>query len=140
MPTSTTIPKKYLRGRQQPGAWYKFTFEAGLPELIVDELKEAELPGGTLPVLQIACERLYWQTKPKTSVDKYWKIRKKHYDALGSMEIQVDQYLTEKLAENIDKELPKLSLADREEERALWMDLLYKLVIVAPDNRALSSI
>jgi len=140
MPTSTNIPVKYLQGRVQPADHYNFEFEEGLPERIVDELRTVETKGGILPVLQIICERLYRMVEPhrRNRGNQRWKIALADYESLGRLEQQVDEYVTDKLFEKIDIELPNLKSEERVRELALWKDLLYELVVVEADNRALT--
>jgi hypothetical protein len=140
MPTSTKIPAKYLQGRQQPGVYYNFRFEEGLPERIVDDLRAVETKGGLLPVLQILVERLYKRAEyaHRSNKEAAWKIALADYELSGKLETQVDGYVTEKLFNKIDAELPNLTPEQRVEELALWKDLLYELVLVEADNRALT--
>jgi hypothetical protein len=139
MPTVTNIPAKYLGGRCQPFDHYKFDFESGLPERIVEDLLAVETKGGVLPILQIVCEGLYIRAKEAyRSSGRSWRITAHDYSALSRLEEQIDGYVVEKLTEKIVKERPRLGEAARDEEIAAWKDLLYELVVVEADNRALN--
>jgi hypothetical protein len=46
-----------------PHAIYQFDFEAGLPELIVEDVLKARYSGPALPILQLVCLGLYDDTK-----------------------------------------------------------------------------
>jgi tetratricopeptide (TPR) repeat protein len=103
--------------------------------------KGGVLLGGVLPVLQIACERLYKQAKAKRARGvKRWSITAADYEILGDLDKQVDLYLDENILKKISHELPGLNDAQRDEELALWKDLLNQLVVVEPDKRALTII
>jgi hypothetical protein len=154
-PTSRDIPLKYLQGRPQPGDYYNFDFEAGLPEKIVKDLRSVKkAEGGMLPVLQITCERLYTQADNRRNksllstthcsvVDEVKRrvvVAHSDYESLGDLDEQVDRYVEEKILAEIDCQLPDFSVDQRGEELTLWKDVLYTLVKFGPDNTALSSI
>jgi hypothetical protein len=152
IPTSREIPAKYLQSRSQPGEHYNFVFEPGLPGRIVDALLDVSTrtSGGVLPMLQIVCERLYHAAKPSNQgaarigrllSSETWTIRQSHYEALGPLETQVEQYMNETIWREIDRQFPRFSAIERDEELALWKDLLFlEMLEVKSDGSAVTRI
>jgi hypothetical protein len=152
IPTSRSIPPKYLQGRPQPGDHYGFEFDPGVPERIVEHLREVKTQGGILPVLQITCERLHQRAKQRHSgslisygtqlitPSKRWSVTMEDYSDLGPLEQQVDLYIDETIQAEINKQHPELTEVRREEELALWKDMLYWMIRRESDNRALTRI
>jgi hypothetical protein len=140
------VSSKFLQGRPQPGIFYNFRFEEGLPETIADSLTGSHGPQSSplpvLPVLQITCERLYNRASAGRS-GRHTKpliITHADYERLGKPDVQIDHYIHEKLLEAIKQACPKLTANDTEEEVALWKDVLHTMVHSQPDNTALTRI
>jgi hypothetical protein len=68
-----------------PYAMYGFSFEDGLPELIVDDVMQARHSGPALPILQLACLGLYDDCKRLGQT----LIKKSDYAAKGGVEGQI---------------------------------------------------
>lgn len=146
-PTSRTIRAKYLQGRKQPGDYYNFEFEPGLPERIVSDLRKTKTSGGVLPVLQITCERLYRGAKKREdksllsfSGSRPVLIRHPDYEKLGAPDTQIRQYIDEAIQEGILQQRPDMKGFDLEDERDRWKDVLHWMVYKQSDNTALTRI
>jgi hypothetical protein len=151
-PTSRDILPKYLQGRPQPGDYYNFDIEAGLPEGIVRMLRSVKTEGGILPVLQITCERLFRLAKARhargrqpfrlgqAATEKPWIIISTDLAPLGDLERQIDLYVDETIQEEIQRQRPKLDEVNVSEELALWKDILFSIVLRRPDNTAVTII
>jgi tetratricopeptide (TPR) repeat protein len=131
VPVSRSIQEPYLQRRRQPADWYKFQFEDRLPERIVQDVQAIKKDGSILPILQIACNRLYKIAKTRSGPGKgYFEIKgDPDYKKLGDMKQQVDLSLDETLLKEIKRQLPTLDPADATEELALWRDLLCYLLM-----------
>jgi hypothetical protein len=144
IPTSRTIPEEYLHGRCQPADEYNFEFSPGLPKQIVDDLTNSRnKQGGILPIMQIACGRLYDKVKGGKDAPrlKYHRIiTADDYGSIGDLESQINLYVDECIEYKINAELPSLSQTARDEEVAVWKDILNELVSVEEDGRSLTTI
>lgn len=84
---------------------YNLSFEDGAPEKIARALESIPI-GGRLPVMQVACLRLWqkerdrldWAAKHQKSAATGIHIRAENIDELGPMDKQIDQFLRESFA------------------------------------------
>jgi tetratricopeptide (TPR) repeat protein len=136
-PTRHNIEPARLRGRPQPGTYYKFKFddkcgESAIPEMIVDAFLRKEDREHVLTKIQIQCSRMYKRAKPEPK-DKpatvEWKITEQDYEWSGDPERQISLYLDEKLDEKIEDSLKIRNRQAREREREAWDNVLYSLVV-----------
>jgi hypothetical protein len=88
-----------VQGFGVPREHYRFTFEEGLPDKIVRDLKRATPAGGVMPVMQIVCGRLYNAIGGKGRPEEERIIRESDYLKLGGIEGQVGAHLEETLFE-----------------------------------------
>lgn len=108
-----------------PRAHYNFYYEEGLPEIIARDLERTPLTGGSLPVLQLVCRRLYQKAKSLPQVRGTWVIRHKDYRDLGGIQGQIDSHLQQALERCCEKF--KLRLLEAKLESMRWRDVLSEL-------------
>jgi hypothetical protein len=108
-----------------PRKKYKFYYEEGLPEMIATDLAGTPLTGGSLPVLQIVCRRLYQKARASPPVRGNYVIRGKDYRDLGGIQGQVDSHLQEALVRCCDEFQLRRLAASLETMR--WRDVLSAL-------------
>lgn len=108
-----------------PRKKYKFYYEDGLPEMIATDLAGTPLTGGSLPVLQIVCRRLYQKARTSPPVRGNHVIRAKDYRYLGGIQGQVDSHLQEALVRCCDEFQLRHLPASLETMR--WRDVLSAL-------------
>jgi hypothetical protein len=105
----------------RPFDHYSFLFEPGLPERIAHEVMFSQnIKGGILPVVQIVCENLYNSAKKKSS-QTVFTIQSADYAALPRLEVQLEEYLKQKLTEFAGEKL-RGTVMDDEVDR--WKDVL----------------
>jgi len=85
-----------------PYSKYKFEYDEHVAERIVDALldeKSGTPRGGVLPVLQVACLRLYETTRKEAEADgsDTWLIKMTHFDQLGQIPKQIELFVQERL-------------------------------------------
>ena len=127
-----------------PYRHYRFSYAAGLPEKIILDIEHAihagRLAGGTLPVLQIVCDRLYNTTKAQTKPGEFWEITDAHYQRLRSVEDQLSAYLIQVLDGLCRRyyrghlEVSKVDDLEVHAEVSRWLKALSRLIQVHPDN------
>ncbi len=117
-PTSNQI----IPGYGKPYDNYKFSFEAELPEKIVEELKVTGRVGGVLPVMQIVCDNLYSRARAKNGDDPV--ITTDDYSSLGGLEGQLGHHV-EKVLERLCRERRPGKPVGREVEK--WKTVLTDL-------------
>src|SRR5262249_47350412 len=110
------------------------------PKTMVKDLRKIKNKGGVLPNLQTMCLRLYRLAKPRDARSEKWEITTDHYKKVGDPERQGEFYVDEAILTKNDELTPKLSKGEREEELAVWKDLLCGLVVDAPSGGALTRI
>lgn len=123
----------------RPSEHYHFSFEAGLPERIAqDVLRSQNIRGGILPVVQIVCENLYNSAR-KNAIDRgSISIRTADYITLPKVEIQLDEYLRQKLREfGVTRNILGMAM-DTEVDR--WKDVLSGLSIAQIDGTVVSQL
>jgi hypothetical protein len=111
-----------------PWEQYRFSYQKGLPQRIVNDLKETLPRGGILPALQIVCSRLYKMTRPDRArpAPEGWLITESAYRQLGSLASQIEGHLEEVLTEACGRHGLGESAARAEIDR--WKELLHELV------------
>lgn len=117
---------------------YKFTYEPGLPEKIIQDLSTAVVTGGLLPVLQLVCSTLYERTRARDPGATQWEISMSDYIALGGPEGQVEEHLDSILLERARGQGESLRQSFREVDR--WKNVLFKLVRSQADGSATTEI
>jgi len=106
----------------RPCDQYHFVFEEQLPERIAHEvMSNQNIKGGKLPVVQIVCENLYNFAKKKSTSKSIFLVRSDDYDALPKVEVQLEQYLKQKLAEFAGDRVQRSALDDEVDR---WKDVL----------------
>ena len=115
-----------IPGYGVPLEHYRFYYQEGLPEMIARDLEKAPLAGGTLPVLQIVCRRLYQKAISSPKVNGYWVIRQKDYQDLGGIQGQVDLHLQQALEKCCDA-VKTFRLVTYKLESMRWRDVLSEL-------------
>jgi hypothetical protein len=132
--------QKDIEGFGSPFAHYKFSYEEGLPQRIAQDLIAANPKGGTLPVLQIVCERLYRSINSKIQQpNNEMVIRSEDYVRLGGIEGQVEAYVSELLGSFCIQHGISRDLAVKKEiER--WKHVLYLLTKEQVDGTATTEI
>lgn len=127
-----------IAGYGVPYEYYRFSFDKGLPEQIVKDLKataEAEgLVGGALPVLQVVCETLYKSTRHRGDGGKYWTITYDDYRALGEIETQLGDYVDQVLSAFYQKKKKEMTDYQVALQTLYWKDVLSVLAKTQVDN------
>jgi hypothetical protein len=125
-PTST----EYIQPYGVPHSFYRFSYEPRLPERIAQDLRDAYPSGGSLPVMQIICDRLYKITKQAhSSNNSSWTITGADYDSVGGVKGQLEAYLDDVL----DSWCKSNSISNsyrRKIERDGWKQALSDLVTI----------
>lgn len=88
----------------------RFKYADGVPEYIVEKLMEDIPQGGRLPILQVACLRLWrrmcdriaFHYKSTGEMPESWTIERLDVDLLGSFDTQIRDYLRDRLREMLD--------------------------------------
>jgi hypothetical protein len=98
-------------------------------------------------VLQVTCERLFRTAgarkrrgRRQLNREKPWIITLSDLVHLGECDQQIDLYVYETIQEEIQRQLPMLDEIDGAEELEIWKDLLYSMVLIRPDNSAVTVI
>lgn len=122
-----------------PSDHYRFSFEAGLPERIArDVMRSQNIRGGILPVVQIVCENLYNSARKSAPDEESFTIRTADYITLPKVEIQLDEYLRQKLREFGATQHISAMTIDTEVDR--WKDVLSGLSIAQIDGTVVSQL
>jgi hypothetical protein len=106
----------------KPRDHYPFSFEPELPERIARDVFSQNIKGGILPVVQIVCENLYKSAKKKSGSQESFVVTLDDYNALPKVEIQLEQYLKQKLMEFSVGQNLRPFIMDSEVDR--WKDVL----------------
>ncbi|HEX3529572.1 MAG TPA: hypothetical protein VH988_21130 [Thermoanaerobaculia bacterium] len=110
-------------GYGSPHDHYKFSFAEGLPQKIASDLLSKNLAGGTLPVLQVVCDRLYQKTKKQPGIG--WVISDEDFLLLGGVEGQMEENLEHVLTDMCL--INRLPNAEIPSEVDRWKDVLCQL-------------
>lgn len=86
-----------VEGYGSPRSHYRFRYEEGLPEKIVDELLSKKLTGGVLPIMQVVCNTLSQMVKRGSPEGTEWVITEEDYRSLGRIEGQIEAHLDQVL-------------------------------------------
>jgi len=122
----------------KPSDHYHFVFEEGLPERIAhDVMFSQNIKGGVLPVVQIVCENLYNSTKKKSASNSIFVIKLEDYAALPKVEVQLEEYLRQKLVEFAGQKIQG-TFMDDEVDR--WKDVLSGLSISQIDGTVVTQL
>ncbi|MEM7196723.1 MAG: hypothetical protein AAF402_17490, partial [Pseudomonadota bacterium] len=120
---------------------YKFKYEDGVARSLAKSLTNPKhIPaGGVLPTLQIACLRLWRQSKQAAVSGRRFSINDKQLDRIGRVDEQMQEYINEQLEEWCSAQDDEWELGHtRSVER--WHRILSEgLVDVQADGRAVSS-
>ena len=119
-------------GQQSPRDKYRFRYAAGVPQAIAKELKRAVQTGGTLPVMQLVCGRLYDAARAGRSDDDTVEIRLSHYVGLGGVQGQLSGHLSDVLDRMSASLAPESGETSLEARR--WRRLLSALAKVQVDG------
>jgi conflict system STAND superfamily ATPase len=123
--------KKEIKPYGVPFEQYHFQFEPGLASTIVDDvMKNRNIKGGILPVVQIVCENLYAAATAESPADASFTITRQHYVHLPSIEVQLEGYLKQKLVEFGSQQNVRVS--DDEVDR--WKGVLSGLSLAQIDG------
>lgn len=131
-PTLATPVESYGISYGIPFHHYGFVFEAGLAERIASDIRTASPTGGVLPVLQIACERLYAKTKEAAGAETTWVISSDDYDTFGRIADQINDYIEGALVRICG--LAKVAPGDLRAEVTRWRHVLAFLCQAQPDG------
>jgi energy-coupling factor transporter ATP-binding protein EcfA2 len=122
-----------------PYSKYKFEYDEEVPGRLVDALldeKSGTPRGGVLPVLQVACLRLYETTRKEAEAEERqtWSIKTTHFDQLGQIHKQIELFVQERLEQALRENGHPWSEVLQEVEG--WYRLLNdQLVSVESDGR-----
>ena len=143
-PTSVDDFKRYGKPFDQ----YHFEFKDGLPERIAHQRDvNPNIKGGVLPVAQIICENLYRSGRInadmsnlgiKLSALDHFTIRLTDYLGLPKVEVQLEEYLKQKLTE-FSRTGPKFRGA-MDEEVDRWKDVLSEMSISQVDGTVVTQL
>ncbi len=139
-PTLEDLPAELVRAAGQPYQHYRFRYEPGLLERIADNLLNAPMAGGILPVLQIVCDRLYRKTREKVREGEYWEIRGADYDPRGLVQDAVMGYVDETIQKLCAEQLGARGDWQVELEVSRWKDLLTQLAHIQYDGTATTTL
>jgi hypothetical protein len=131
-PTSDTV----IPGLGSPREHFRFTYEPGLPERIVQELNETTVAGGVLPVLQIVCATL-WDRSRRLKPSPF-RITLVDYQVLGGPAGQVEEHLDRILL--FWSTNNKLSIDKALAEADRWKLVLNRLVRTQADGSVTTDI
>jgi hypothetical protein len=125
-----------IPGLGSPREFYKFTYEKGVAQKIVEQLSETVVAGGTLPVLQIVCSTLWERARQGKSTP--FQVTSKDYDALGGLAGQVEEHLDRVLVNWAKTKPMRTDQAFREAER--WKRVLHRLARTQADGSVTTEI
>jgi Novel STAND NTPase 1 len=92
-PTSDLAIESYGSPRKR----YGFRYAPGVPQAIARDLKREVQAGGTLPVMQLVCSRLYDAVQAGRVDDETVNITFEHYRGLGGVQGQINGHLSDVL-------------------------------------------
>jgi energy-coupling factor transporter ATP-binding protein EcfA2 len=103
--TRDQIPEYELTGLSDDLVDFEFSIEQEVVDQLVDALESDEVPaGGILPTMQVACLRLWRMALAARRGKQRFKITRNHYQQLGQIQNQIEEYLAESL-ENCSVEI-----------------------------------
>lgn len=119
---------------------FKFSIDDRVVEDLVTELLSDKVPaGGVLPTLQVACLRLWRMALHSRRGGSRFKVRRTHYQQLGKIQDQIEEYLAESLEESCAKiddwpvDNARRSMSDK------WHEILVSAFVrVEADGRAVT--
>lgn len=137
--TREQIPDYELAGLNDDLIDFEFSIEQEVVDQLVEALESDEVPaGGILPTMQVACLRLWRMALAARPGKQRFKITRNHYQQLGQIQNQIEEYLAESL-ENCSVEIDwpvgdgRQTISDR------WHQILHDcLVHVEADGRAVT--